>query len=161
MELEELFGEMFGLSEGIIALIAAILIPILLITLAIIIIMIVAQWKVFKKSGKPGWASIIPFYNKWVLCEVASIEWWFFLGMIAPTIFSILKLSSLDTLGTIISLVASFFVNYNVAKKFGKETGFAIGLTLLPFIFFPILGFGSKNVYNDVPVSKFGPIKEK
>ena len=29
------------------------------------------------------------------------------------------------------------------AKSFGKGTGFAIGLLLLPIIFFPILGFGS------------------
>ena len=30
-----------------------------------------------------------------------------------------------------------------LAKKFGQGVGFAIGLILLPFIFFPILGFGS------------------
>ena len=28
------------------------------------------------------------------------------------------------------------------AKRFGKGTGFGIGLALLSFIFFPILGFG-------------------
>jgi Family of unknown function (DUF5684) len=31
----------------------------------------------------------------------------------------------------------------DVAKSFGKGVGFAIGLILLPFIFFLILGFGS------------------
>jgi hypothetical protein len=30
-----------------------------------------------------------------------------------------------------------------IAKSFGKETGFGIGLVFLGFIFFPILGFGS------------------
>jgi hypothetical protein len=29
-----------------------------------------------------------------------------------------------------------------LAAKFGKGVGFAIGLIFLPFIFYPILGFG-------------------
>jgi hypothetical protein len=33
---------------------------------------------------------------------------------------------------------------YNgIAKSFGKGGGFTVGLLLLPFVFFPILGFGS------------------
>ena len=31
----------------------------------------------------------------------------------------------------------------DLAKSFGKGAGFGIGLILLSFIFFPILGFGS------------------
>jgi hypothetical protein len=30
-----------------------------------------------------------------------------------------------------------------IAEKFGKGGGFAVGLIFLPFIFYPILGFGS------------------
>jgi hypothetical protein len=30
-----------------------------------------------------------------------------------------------------------------LAEKFGKGAGFGIGLAFLPFIFYPILGFGS------------------
>ena len=35
----------------------------LLIELSIAILTIVANWKVFTKAGRPGWASIIPIYN--------------------------------------------------------------------------------------------------
>ena len=31
----------------------------------------------------------------------------------------------------------------DIAKSFGKGVGFALGLALLGFIFWPILGFGS------------------
>ena len=34
-------------------------------------------------------------------------------------------------------------VRFDVAKNFGKGTGFGIGLAFLGFIFYPILGFGS------------------
>ncbi len=33
--------------------------------------------------------------------------------------------------------------NNLLSKKFGKDEGFTVGLVLLPFIFLPILGFGS------------------
>ncbi|WP_370524367.1 DUF5684 domain-containing protein [Bacteroides sp. 224] len=35
----------------------------------------------------------------------------------------------------------SFLLYKEVAEKFGKEAGYAIGLLLLPFVFFPLLGF--------------------
>ena len=36
-----------------------------------------------------------------------------------------------------------FVIMIAIAKSFGKDTGFGIGLVLLGFIFWPILGFGS------------------
>jgi hypothetical protein len=35
-----------------------------------------------------------------------------------------------------------FIVSIDIAKAFGRGTGFGVGLALLGFIFFPILGFG-------------------
>jgi hypothetical protein len=45
-------------------------------------------------------------------------------------------------LGAIASIVLSVMVMIELAKAFGKGTGFALGLVFLGFIFFPILGFG-------------------
>ena len=39
------------------------------------------------------------------------------------------------------SLVVWIVVAIDIAKSYGKGTGFGIGLALLPFIFFPVLGF--------------------
>jgi hypothetical protein len=96
-----------------------------IIDLVIIVLMIAALWKVFSKAGQPGWAAIIPIFNLVVWCKVAGRPlWWVVLWFIcAPIVYIIL---CIDT-----------------AKMFGKGGGFAVGLILLPFIFFPILGFGS------------------
>ncbi len=92
---------------------------------AIIILLIASMWKVFSKAGQPGWAAIIPIYNTIVLCQVAVRPiWWFLLLMICFPIFWII-------------------ICIDIAKRFGKGGGFAVGLILLPFVFFPILGFGS------------------
>jgi hypothetical protein len=92
-----------------------------------VILMIASMWMVFTKAGKPGWASIIPFYNTWTLCEVAGRPgWWMFLLFIPFVNFVIFIIIAID-----------------VAKNFGKGVGFGIGLILLSFIFYPILAFGS------------------
>lgn len=123
-----------------------------------LILTVVGEWKVFKKAGKNGWEALIPYYNTWVLCEIADIKWWFFLIIIAG---SLLSGSSIGGLLGLAALVATYFVNYNIARKFGKEpVGFAFGLTLLPFIFYPILGMGDAT-YKNVKVSEYGLVSEK
>lgn len=99
---------------------------ILIVYLGLIALMIVGLWKVFTKAGEPGWASIIPIYNAIVLLKIAGKPWWWIFGLIIP----------------IISLIVSILVGIDTAKNFGKGAGFGLGLALLPFIFYPILGFG-------------------
>ncbi|MCY2967255.1 MAG: DUF5684 domain-containing protein, partial [Planctomycetota bacterium] len=41
-----------------------------------------------------------------------------------------------------VNLVVAILIGIDVAKNFGKGQGFGIGLALLWFIFFPVLGFG-------------------
>ena len=97
-----------------------------LIPLIIGIVVIVAMWKVFVKAGQPGWASIIPFYNVYVLCKIAGKPGWWLILFFIP----------------IVNFVIAIIVMVELAKRFGKGVGFAIGMLLLGFIFIPILGFG-------------------
>lgn len=144
----------YGLSAAFGLLFVFILI-ITIIGIATGIIMIVSNWKIFKKAGLEGWEALIPFYNLWCLVKISGLEWWFFLIIILPI------LSIKFPLIGLISLIAVFFVNYNLSIKFEKEPiGFAIGLTLLPFIFYPILGFG-KSIYKAKEVSPYGLIEKK
>lgn len=99
----------------------------LLIYLAIFIVIIASFWKVFTKAGQPGWASIIPIYNLIVMLQIVGRPWWWILLLLIP----------------IVSLVIAIIISIDMAKSFGKGTGFGIGLALLGFIFYPILGFGS------------------
>ena len=121
-----------------------------------------SKWKVYQKAGKFGWEAVIPFYNTWVLVEITGLKWWFFFIACATSLASILSLGLLIPFGGLISLVGLFCCHYNLAKKFNKEPiGYAIGLTILPIIFYPILAFSQNNTYNpDVEVSPYGPVSE-
>ena len=99
----------------------------LIIPLAIIVLMIVAIWKVFSKAGQPGWAVLIPIYNAYVFLKVAGKPGWWLILLCIPFV------------NFIISIVALV----GLASNFGKGAGFAAGLLFLPFIFYPILAFGS------------------
>ncbi len=99
--------------------------------LALIVLMIAAQWKIFEKAGQPGWAAIVPFYNTYVLivevCKQPPI--WFWLTLVPCA--------------NIVALLFIVFVlPFKLAEKFGKDTGFAVGLLLLGIVFYPILAFG-------------------
>ena len=53
-----------GIEEtSLLAGFAAFLSTYLIVILVVAVLTIIAQWKIFSKAGKPGWASIIPIYN--------------------------------------------------------------------------------------------------
>ena len=106
----------------------------MLVWLALVVVCIVGGWKMFVKAGKPGWGIIIPIYNVILLLEIAGRPIWWIILMLIP----------------VVSLVVSFIVYIDVAKRFGKSAGFGVGLVLLGFIFMPILGFGDA-VYQGAP----------
>lgn len=95
------------------------------------VFLIVVQWKIFAKAGKPGWAAIIPIYNTWVMFEIA----W---GSGAKMFLSLIPF-----VGFIFPLIC----NVKLAKAFGKGTGFGIGIIFLPIIFYPILAFSKDSEY--------------
>jgi hypothetical protein len=99
--------------------------------------MLAGLWGVFAKAGKPGWAAIVPFYNIIVFLEIVGRPLWWFVVAIIPCV----------------NIVFAVAAGLDVAKAFGKGTGYAVGLILLPFVFYPMLGFG--------PDSYLGPPMDK
>ena len=100
---------------------------IMAIQLAVALLVVAANWKVYSKAGKPGWACIIPIYNVVVLLEIVGRPtWWIVLALFPCTAPIVLIIIMLD-----------------LAKSFGKDNSFAAGLILLSPIFLLILGFGS------------------
>lgn len=93
--------------------------------LAFIVAMIASGWKIFTKAKLPGWGILVPIYNVYLQFKLAghpNWAWWLLLPPVAA----------------ILLIVA----NFKIAKKFGKGTGFALGLWFLPIIFYPILAWG-------------------
>lgn len=150
-------GNISSLYGGIFLGSIVLLIMLCLICLPLIIVFIIGKWKLFKKAGKNGWEAIIPFYSDWIYVEIAGVQWWFFLIVIAGSICSIID-SNLVVLGNIASLFGMFCCNFNIAKKFNRDVFWAVILTICPFIVIPILGFSSKWQWdNSVSVSCYGP----
>lgn len=121
-------GTSYGVSttSGLTGALAAMGLFFWILSMALSILMIVSLWKIFKKAGKPGWASIIPIYNIYIMCEIAEKEWWYVLLSCVP-----------------FANIYAMIVLYNgMAKRFGKSGGFVVGMILLPVIFFPMLAFG-------------------
>ena len=98
----------------------------IIVCLVISIVCIVGMWKVFTKAGKPGQASLIPFYNLYTLFDIAWGNGILFLTMLVPCV-------------DVIFLIICY---YKLCKAFGKGTGFFIGMLLFSPIFICILGFG-------------------
>ena len=99
---------------------------VLLIELAIFIAVIAGVWKTFEKARQPGWAAIIPIYNVYILLQIAGRPVWWLILLIIPCV----------------NIIVAVLVSLDIAKSFGKGSGFGIGLAFLGFIFYPILGFG-------------------
>ncbi|NOZ23293.1 MAG: signal peptidase I [Planctomycetes bacterium] len=95
--------------------------------LALFILIIASMWRVFTKAGQPGWGCIIPFYNIYLMLKIAGKPGWWLLLFFVP----------------VVNLIISIVVIIALANSFGKGVGFAVGLLLLPLIFYPILAFGS------------------
>jgi len=98
----------------------------LVLGLAFLIFLIAAAWKINTKAGQPGWAVFIPIYGTIVNLRIIGKPGWWFILLLVP----------------IVNILFYIIMLFLLAKVFGKGIGFAFGLFLLPFIFYPILAFG-------------------
>ena len=62
-----------NVDAGVLAALGAFLGFIILIALAVSIVVLVAEWKMFKKGNQPGWAVLIPIYNQYVQCKMVGV----------------------------------------------------------------------------------------
>ena len=128
----------------------------------------ISQWFMYKKVGQPGWYAIVPFLNGYKKSRIAGKSNWVMLRcVLAINTFLMLSwLISQFITGNIGELSVMLFcieaivffaigcwawVESEVADAFGKGFWFAIGLALLPFVFYPILAFG-KSGYKQLKV---------
>lgn len=95
--------------------------------IAIIVVMLVSLWKLFTKMHQPGWYGIVPIFNYVVIAKLSGKDWWWGLLVLVPCI----------------GFVFAIILLNEVAKMFGKDPIYTVGLVLLPFIFLPMLAFGS------------------
>jgi len=105
----------------------------ILVGIAVALFFIVSMWKVFVKAGQPGWGIFIPIYNIYLVLMIAGKPGWWLILFLIP----------------LVNIVIGILVSIDIAKNFGKDAAFGLGLAFLGIIFYPILAFGSAT-YNKV-----------
>ena len=98
-----------------------------LIVIILVLALYAGWWMIFTKAGEAGWKAIIPIWNVLILLKIVGREWWWLLLMLIP----------------IVNIIVWVIVALDLAKSFGRGTGFGIGLIIFPWIWSLILGFGS------------------
>ena len=75
-----------------------------LISVLIGLLIIIGMWKVFAKAGQPGWASIIPIYNAYIMCKIAGKPGWWVILLFVP----------------FVNLIIAILIMVALAQSFGK-----------------------------------------
>ena len=92
----------------------------------------IGLYGMFKKAGIAPWKALVPFYNTWCMVEKMPLKrFWFFLQFIP---------------------IAGQFITIGICIKFVEHFGrFGVGhhalTVLLPFVYFPYLGFSKNERY--------------
>ncbi|MBL0146513.1 MAG: hypothetical protein IPP48_12990 [Chitinophagaceae bacterium] len=92
----------------------------------------IGLYGMFKKAGIEGWKAFIPFYNTWCMVQKMPLKkYWFFLQLIP---------------------IAGQFITIWICIKFVEHFGrfeflHHAATVLVPFIYFPYLGFSKNERY--------------
>ena len=99
----------------------------MIISLVVLVALIIAMWKIFEKAGEAGWKSLIPFYNLYILFQLAWGNGLLFLLMLIPCV----------------NIVVGLILDWKICKAYGQGVGMFILMLFFPNIAWLILGFGS------------------
>ena len=138
-------------DSEVLAVIMGMMGMIFLVSFVLIVINIIGQWKTFSKANQPGWAAIIPIYNTYIACKIVGVNpWWIVIVILSPILVVIPIIGSLAEMALCIYFQVLLCVG--MARSFGKSDGFAVGLFLLPIIFYLILGFDRSSYVGAKPM---------
>jgi len=101
----------------------------------IIVCYLIPMWKIYERAGQPGWAVLVPIYNMLIWLRIIGKPWWWVLLMMIPYV----------------NIIWVIWATNLLVKRFGKSEGFTVGMIFLPFIFWPILGYGDSKY---IPLEK-------
>lgn len=143
--------------------------PIVATLLSGVILTYCIRWFIFVKAGQKGWKALIPFYSDYITYKIAwdgriylatliatigSTIIGSVFGLIHPAlgmVFSVI----LSTIATAAKAIADLILNFKLARAFGKNDYFFIGLYFLNNVFTAILAFGDCE-YQGLPKDKIG-----
>ena len=107
--------------------VVGVLLVIILLSFLLQIIAWAGMWKSASKAGQFGLLACIPIVQLFIWAIMAKKEAWWGLLCLIP----------------VVNIVFFIIIFHEISKQFGRSIGTTLGLVFLPFIFWPILGFGS------------------
>ncbi len=121
-----------------VGIVVFIIFSVVIIVLAVLMLILAGQWRMFEKAGMPGWATIVPFYGVTKMLQMVNYPLWWIVLMLIPGV----------------NMVLAVMLAYRLARVFGHGAWFTVGMIFLPFIFYPILGFGTSRYDNRFPPAR-------
>lgn len=116
-------------------------VPILVIGFVQLIAIAAGLAKIFQKAGQAWWKALVPIYNFWIVLEINDSNPLLTFAIFVP----------------VIQIYVFYKILGGLAYSFGKGHGWAIALILLPWIFLPVLGFGSTEYNTNKSTAYVGP----
>jgi len=101
-------------------------------------LMLLGVCETIRKSGRPAWGGFVPFYNLYLLFDIAYRKGWRCLLLLVPG-YNIYVLLALP---------------FDLAKKFHHKNSFGFFLLFFPFGGYPVLGFDDKKCIDPIPRKK-------
>lgn len=130
-----------GMLGGVIAL--GVVFCMFAIGFAVVAFTLAGLWKMFVKAGQPGWASLVPFYNLYLMVQIVGLPVvWFYYFIILTVVGSVLPVVVFFT--SIGTLVLSYYLVRMLHRAYGlnADTVNVIISMFLPFILTYRAGFG-------------------
>jgi hypothetical protein len=97
------------------------------VVLSLVVFFVVTMWKIYAKAGEPGWAALVPIYSQIVRMKISGSPLWWVVFILLPPIY----------------IIFAIIATVGLAERFGKGGWYAVGLIVLPMIFYPMLAFGN------------------
>ncbi len=131
----------------------------LLICLILYLVEVVGLWKVYKKMGEPGWKSLIPVYNTYILYKRTWTTGAFWVMLILSILGGVMTNGMTSDNVTVVGIIGcvalvlagiiDMIQNWKFIRAFGKGIIFFILFLFFEPIMVIILGFGKSKYYDD------------
>jgi hypothetical protein len=91
---------------------------------ALVVLLIASIWTILKAGGQPGWHALVPVLNTYSLARAAQLG-----GCLIVVL----------TFVPCVNYVTYAYLWWSIGRRFGRSTGFCLGLVFLPPVFVPAL----------------------
>ena len=90
----------------------------------------------FQKAGVAGWKALVPVYNLYISTKLIGKSIWWVVMLLIP----------------VLNVVIWLLVAIDLVKAFGKDKFWpAVAAMMIPYIYFPLIGFDPKVKYVGIP----------